>query len=217
MIDRRALLKDGSALALGAMALGAVASGGAQAEAAAGAGGPRPPWAAPGPDRPLLPDPAATPVPADPPFPRGLTRQERQHLETFRELDFDVFSSADWARLGESHAPWVRVHWPDGHYTDGLETHTADLAFLFSWAPDTRIREHPVRLAKNEFTAVTGVMRGTFSRPRPDGRGGTIAPTGRSYAINMATVGIWNRRLGVMDEEFLFWDDRAFNAQIGLA
>jgi hypothetical protein len=69
----------------------------------------------------------------------------------------------------------------------------------------------------NEFTAVTGVMRGTFTRPMPDGNGGHIPPTGKDYAINMATVGIWNRRKHYMDEEFLFWDNQAFYSQIGVA
>ncbi|GIF13965.1 hypothetical protein [Actinoplanes teichomyceticus] len=36
------------------------------------------------------------------------------------------------------------------------------------------------------------------------------------HAINMATVGVWNRRKGYRDEEFLFWDDRDFHRQIGL-
>jgi hypothetical protein len=31
----------------------------------------------------------------------------------------------------------------------------------------------------------------------------------------MATVGLWNRH-GVMDEEFLFWDNQSFYQQIGL-
>jgi len=59
------------------------------------------------------------------------------------------------------------------------------------------------------------VMQGTFTRPMPDGNGGFIQPTGKKYAINMATVGIWNRR-GTMDEEFLFWDNQTFYSQIGL-
>lgn len=58
-------------------------------------------------------------------------------------------------------------------------------------------------------------MEGTFTRPMPDGKGGFIQPTGKKYAINMATVGIWNRR-GTMDEEFLFWDNQTFYGQIGL-
>ena len=201
MTDRRTLLRTSGAVALGALAIGAVADG---SPALAGDA-----------YRKLLPDPATTPVP-NPPLPGGLSRTERAHLKTFDELDFEVFSHADWARLGESHAPNIRVHWPDGHYTDGLDKHTADLAAMFVWAPDTRIEEHPLRIAMNEFTAVVGVMRGTFTRPMPDGRGGFIAPTGRAYAITMCTVGIWNPRRRYMDEEFLFWDNQTFNSQIGL-
>jgi hypothetical protein len=203
MTDRRTLLRTGSAAALGAFALTAFAAGADPAEAVARHG------------YVPLPDPATTPVP-NPPFPEGLTRTERAHLSTFDELDFDVFTHADWARLGESHAQNIRAHWPDGHYTDGLDKHIADLAAMFVWAPDTRIKEHPIRIAKNHLTSVTGVLRGTFTRPMPDGKGGFIAPTGKKFAINMATIGLWNRH-GVMDEEFLFWDNLAFNQQIGLA
>jgi len=195
------MLKGGAAAAFGALAITAVTSGESLAQA-----GTRYPG--------LLPDPATTPVP-NPPFPNNLTRAERKHLETFDELDFEVFTHADWARLGESHAKNIRVHWPDGHYTDGIDKHIEDLAALFVWGPDTRILSHPLRVAKNELTCVTGVMEGTFTRPMPDGNGGFIQPTGKKYAINMATVGIWNRQ-GTMDEEFLFWDNQAFYSQIGL-
>lgn len=77
------------------------------------------------------------------------------------------------------------------------------------------ILSHPLQVAKNELTAVTGVTQGTVTRPMPDGKGGFIQPTGKKYAINMATVSIWNRR-GTMDEEFLFWDNQTFYSQIGL-
>jgi hypothetical protein len=200
-MERRSMLKGGAAAAFGALAITAVTSGESLAQA-----GTRYPG--------LLPDPATTPVP-NPPFPNNLTRAERKHLETFDELDFEVFTHADWARLGESHAKNIRVHWPDGHYTDGIDKHIDDLAALFVWGPDTRILSHPLRVAKNELTCVTGVMEGTFTRPMPDGNGGFIQPTGKKYAINMATVGLWNRQ-GTMDEEFLFWDNQAFYSQIGL-
>jgi hypothetical protein len=200
-MERRSMLRGGAAAAFGALAITAVTSGDSLAEAAQQYPG-------------LLPDPATTPVP-NPPYPQNLTRTERRHLETFDELDFEIFTHADWARLGESHAKNVRVHWPDGHYTDGIEQHVKDLAALFVWAPDTRILSHPLRVAKGELTAVTGVMQGTFTRPMPDGNGGFIQPTGKKYAINMATVGIWNRR-GTMDEEFLFWDNQTFYGQIGI-
>ncbi|EWM15015.1 ester cyclase [Kutzneria sp. 744] len=201
MLDRRTLIGRGGAAVFGALTLSAVADGTATATDT-------------GTHPHLMPDPASTPVP-NPPFASNLTAQEREHLKKFDELDFVVFSQADWARLHESHARTIRVHWPDGHYTDGIDKHIADLAAMFVWAPDTHINSHPLRIAKDNLTAVTGVMKGTFSRPMPDGKGGFIAPTGRSYSINMATVGLWNRQ-GTMDEEFLFWDNTNFYQQIGL-
>ncbi|MFI2189894.1 ester cyclase [Streptomyces sioyaensis] len=202
MIDRRKLLRSGGAATLGALAITAVSSGSDLATAASR-------------HRELYGDPASTPD-AESLWPPDLTHRERCNLETFDELDFVVYSGQQWDRLGESHAQNIRVHWPDGHYTDGLEQHIADLAAQFVWAPDSHIDEHPLRVAKGELTAVTGVVRGTFSRPMPNGKGGFIQPTGKKFSLNMATVGLWNRQ-GVMDEEFLFMDNQALAQQIGLA
>jgi hypothetical protein len=83
------------------------------------------------------------------------------------------------------------------------------------FAPDMNIKVHPLRLAKDNLTAVMGVLRGTFSKPMPDGQGGTIAPTGKAFAVDMVPVGIWNRQ-GTMDEEFLFWDNRTFYGEMGV-
>jgi SnoaL-like polyketide cyclase len=161
-----------------------------------------------------MPNPANGGV-TSPPFPANLTAGERTHLETFDTLDFDVFSNQDWARLSESHARNIRVHFPDGHYTDGIDRHIADMAAWFEFAPDMQIKVHPLRLAKDNLTAVMGVLKGTFSKPMPDGKGGSIAPTGKSFAVDMVTVGIWNRQ-GTMDEEFLFWDNQTFYGEMGV-
>ncbi|MFD5428829.1 ester cyclase [Streptomyces sp. NPDC127084] len=202
MIDRRNVLRGGGAAALGALAITAVASGTDLAAAATGT-------------REMLGDPASTPE-AESLWPANLTRTERKHLEVFDELDFAIYSGQQWDRIGESHAQNIRVHWPDGHYTDGIDRHIADMKSQFVWAPDTRITEHPIRIAKDNLTSVTGVMQGTFTRPMPDGKGGFIQPTGKKFSINMATVGIWNKH-AVMEEEFLFWDNLTFYRQIGLA
>ena len=110
------------------------------------------------------------------------------------------------------------MHWPDGHSTKGLEKHIEDLKFMFSFAPDNRIKEHPVRFgtADGEWTAVTGWLEGTFTKPMvlPDGK--SIPPTGKAYRIPMATICHWGRD-GVMFEEYLFWDNGEFMKQIGLA
>ncbi len=137
------------------------------------------------------------------------------HLVTFDTLDYTVFSNQQWTRLHESHSPDVKVHWPDGHMTQGLDQHIADLKALFVYAPDTRIKEHPIRFGSGKFTAVTGVFEGTFTQPKPIGNGKFIQPTGKAFKMPMATIGIWEN--GVMVEEHLFWDNQTYMRQIGLA
>ncbi len=143
------------------------------------------------------------------------TDMVQEHLKTFDELDFDVFSNQKWDRLSESHADDIVVTWPDGHETKGIAKHIEDLKAMFVYAPDTSIKVHPIRFGTDEWTCVMGVMTGTFSRPMPIGDGKTIPPTGKSFKLNMATIGHWKG--GTMDHEWLFWDNQAFMKQIGLA
>jgi hypothetical protein len=138
-----------------------------------------------------------------------------EHLARFDDLDFHVFTYQQWARLHESHSQDVVVHWPDGHQTKGIEKHIEDLKAMFVYAPDTRILVHPVKIGSGEWTSVIGVMEGTFTQPMPTADGKTIPPTGKPYKIVMCTVGHWKN--GVMDEEYLFWDNLTFMKQIGLA
>jgi hypothetical protein len=136
------------------------------------------------------------------------------HLKSFDELDFDVFSNQKWDRLKESHAKDIKVFWPDGHVVIGIETHIEDLKKLFVHAPDTRIKEHPIKFGSGNYTLVTGVFEGTFTKPMPIGNGKFIQPTGKAFKMPMATVGIWKD--GVMIEEHLFWDNQTYAMQIGL-
>jgi SnoaL-like polyketide cyclase len=137
-----------------------------------------------------------------------------KNLVEFDTLDFTVFSNQEWARFHESHAQNIKVYWPDGHMTEGLDIHIEDLKKLFIHAPDTRIKEHPIRFGSGNYTAVTGVFEGTFSKPMPIGDGKFIQPTGKSFKMPMATIGIWKD--GVMTEEHLFWDNQTYLNQIGL-
>jgi len=139
-----------------------------------------------------------------------------KNLERFDTLDFTVFTNQQWDRLHESHAADIRVYWPDGHMTEGIEKHIQDLKALFVFAPDTRINEHPIRLGSGNVTAVTGVFEGTFTKPMPIGNGKTIPPTGKAFKLPMCTVGIWKTD-GTMSEEHLYWDNQTFMKQIGLA
>ena len=107
------------------------------------------------------------------------------------------------------------VTWPDGHETNGIATHIEDLKAMFVYAPDTNIAVHPIKFGSGEWTCVTGVMTGTFSRPMPMPDGKTVPPTGKSFKLNMVTIGHWKD--GKMDHEWLFWDNQTFMKQIGLA
>lgn len=109
-----------------------------------------------------------TPAPGPEEFGRALAGPEAAaHIATFDALDFEVFTHQQWGRLHESHAHDVIVSWPDGHDTTGIETHIHDLQQLFIHAPDTAISVHPVRIASGDWTAVTGIMTGTFTQPMP--------------------------------------------------
>jgi SnoaL-like polyketide cyclase. len=137
-----------------------------------------------------------------------------ENLVKFDTLDFTVFSNQQWVRMHESHAKNIKVNWPDGHFTIGLDRHIADLKAMFVYAPNTSIKEHPIRFGSKNYTCVTGIMTGTFSNPMPIGDGKFIQPTGKSFSIPMCTVGIWKD--GVMVEEYLFWDNQTYMNQLGL-
>jgi len=137
-----------------------------------------------------------------------------KNLTTFDTLDFTVFTNQQWTRLHESHAKDIKVHWPDGHTTVGIEQHIEDLKAMFVYAPDTRVSAHPIRIGDGKYTAVTGTFEGTFTKPMPLPGGLSIPPTGKSFSMPMATVGVWEN--GVMTEEYLFWDNQTYMKQIGL-
>jgi hypothetical protein len=137
-----------------------------------------------------------------------------KNLVTFDTLDYTVFTNQEWTRLHESHAKDVKVFWPDGHMTQGIDIHIKDLKALFVYAPDTRIKEHPIRFGSGDYTAVTGIMEGTFTKPMPIGEDKFIQPTGKAFKLPMATIAHWKN--GVIIEEYLYWDNQTYMNQIGL-
>lgn len=139
-----------------------------------------------------------------------------KNLTTFDTLDYTVFSNQEWVRLHESHSHDIKVNWPDGHFTTGIDKHIEDLKAMFVYAPDTRIKQHPIRFGSGngEWTCVTGVFEGTFTKPMPIGNGKFIQPTGKKFSMPMCTIGHWKD--GIMIEESLFWDNMTYMNQIGL-
>jgi predicted ester cyclase len=150
-----------------------------------------------------------------PPPPQAQQPTVERNLRTFDVLDFDVFSNQKWDRLHEGHAEDIVVTWPDGHETRGIDVHIEDLKALFVYAPDIEIKVHPIRFGSGDWTAATGIMTGTFTRPMPIGNGQFIQPTGKRFALPMATIAHWTN--GRMDHEWLFWDSQEFMKQLRLA
>jgi len=135
----------------------------------------------------------------------------------FDSLDFDLYSNQKWDQFNISHADNITVYYPDGNTTTGLYPQHIDmLKPMFVFAPDTKIKEHPVKFGRGDWTCVVGEMEGTFSAPMPIGKGKSIPPTGKKFKLRMTTVGHWGQD-GKMSEEYLFWDNQAFMKQIGLA
>lgn len=137
-------------------------------------------------------------------------------LIRFDSLDYEFYSNQDWKNFSISHADDIKVYYPDGMITTGLHPQHIDmLTPMFAFAPDTKIKNHPVRFGSGDWTCVIGEMEGTFSQPMPIGNGKTIPPTNKKFKLSMSTIGHWKD--GKMIEEYLFWDNQSFMKQIGLA
>jgi predicted ester cyclase len=157
---------------------------------------------------------ADAPVANDTATAPGYTKEQKINLASFDDLDFRVYSGQKWDEFPKSHAPDILVHYPDGSTTTGLAAHLDKLKPQFAFAPDTKIKEHPIKLADGNMTAIQGVMEGTFSKPMDLGNGKVVQPTGKKYKLSMMTIGRWEN--GVMKEEWLFWDNASFMQQIGV-
>ena len=142
---------------------------------------------------------------------RGMANE---NVRAFDVLEFDVLTNQKWDRLSESHTDDVIVTYPDGTETKGIQKHIDSLKFLFGYAPDTSIKVHPIRIGNGNWTSVTSIVTGTFTRPMTLPNGTVIQPTGKKYSLRVATIGHWKN--GKMDHEWLYWDSKDYFAQLGI-
>jgi predicted ester cyclase len=143
-------------------------------------------------------------------------RLTQERLRRFDSLDFQYYNNQQWDSFAISHADNIKVYYPDGTVTTGLNPeHINMLTPLFAFAPDTKITKHPVSFGSGDWTAVIGEMEGTFSKPMDMGNGKVIQPTGKKFKLSMSTIAHWKD--GKMVEEYLHWDNYAMMKQIGVA
>jgi len=146
---------------------------------------------------------------------KGKHDQVQANLKRFDQLDFEAYSERKNMKLfKEIHCLDVKVVFPDGRTTEGIEQHVTDINGLFNGTPDSRITAHPISFGSGEWTVTTGVMEATFSEAMklPDGK--TIVPTGKKVKMPMATIARWKN--GCIAEEHLFWDNAEYMKQLGL-
>lgn len=146
---------------------------------------------------------------------KGKQDQVQAHLKRFDQLDFEAYSERKNMKLfREIHCPDVKVVFPDGRTTQGIDQHVTDIDGLFNGTPDSRITAHPIAFGSGEWTVATGVMEATFSEPMklPDGK--SMAPTGKKVKMSMATIAKWKN--GCIAEEHLFWDNAEYMKQLGI-
>lgn len=137
-----------------------------------------------------------------------------KNIASFDHLDFVSFNEQDWETFNEIHAPDVLVGWPDGRETHGTEEHSVDVEFVFSYAPDIQIIDHPVTFGQGPWTAGMGVVEGTFTEPMILRDGTVIEPTGKKFKYTMITIAKWQD--GQITEEYLYWDNAEVTRQMGL-
>ena len=142
-------------------------------------------------------------------------RHIKQHLTRLDSMDFFVFTHRRWDKLRNSHASDIVVHWPDGRRTQGLAKHIEGLRAMLAYAPDARIQMQPIMFESDDWTCVIGDMQGTFSKPMPLPHGKKISPTRKPFKIKVCAVSHWNKK-GIMDEEYLFWDNQSLMQQMGV-
>ena len=141
--------------------------------------------------------------------------QVQANLKRFDQLDFDAYSHRkDMKLFAEIHCADVKVVFPDGRTTHGIEQHLKDIEGLFNGTPDSRVTAHPIAFGSGDWTAATGVLEATFSEPMQLPDGSSIPPTGNKVKLNMATIARWKN--GCIAEEHLFWDNAEYMKQLGL-
>jgi SnoaL-like domain len=109
------------------------------------------------------------------------TSEEKANLERFDKLDFDAWNNRNWTLFREIHAPDVLVVDFKGNTTKGIDAHVKWSMAAISADPESRLLDHPIKIAAGNWTAVTGTNE----------RNGT-----------MVTIAHWKN--GRIAEEYLF-------------
>jgi len=139
-----------------------------------------------------------------------------KHLELFDQLDFEAYSKQDWDLFRQIHCDDVVVSDSMGNSSKGIDAHVAAMQQVFSWAPDSHVVDHPIKIGQGDYTAVTGHTHLTFTKPMPLPDGTTLPPTGKASDGTMVTIARWRGNC-IAEEQLFFPDSSVSGHQLGLA
>lgn len=139
----------------------------------------------------------------------------KANLEKFDKVDESFSQRKDMKLFRELHCADVKVFFPDGRTTVGVDQHVQDIEGMFNGTPNLRVTSHPVKVGSGEWTAVTGIGEATFSEPMKLPDGSSIPPTGKTGQILMATFARWSN--GCIAEEHLYFDGATYMKGLGLS
>jgi hypothetical protein len=138
------------------------------------------------------------------------------NAQRMQKLD-DAWNGRDWDTFDSYHDHHsVAVHWPGQESpTLGGHDHRAEAIRFCNAFPDNRVHNQPydILFGDGDFTCFVTRFTGPFTAPLELPDGTTIQPTGKSFDVLYSTTAKWDN--GKIVDEYLFYDNGTFLAQIG--
>lgn len=140
------------------------------------------------------------------------------HLLALMKKGDDAFNSRDLATMKATHHPdMVAYVTGSKEPVRGEPAHAKLMQGMFRSFPDVHVHNdpYPIQFGSDDWITVICRVTRTFTGEMtlPDGK--VIAPTGKAFDVDFATIAKWDGDLLI--EEHVFWDSALQAQQIRLA
>ena len=141
--------------------------------------------------------------------------KEKRHLALCEILNFKGSNNFDLSIIRKIYDENVTIIMADGKKIQGLENHINEMRGMYEMAPDIKIIKHVVQFASGDWSAVSQLMQGTFSKPMKyfnNGKEEIIQPTNKKFSMEACSLILWKNDKII--EERIYWNDNYFKEQI---
>ena len=137
------------------------------------------------------------------------------NLQLMKSLD-DAWNAQDWETFNQRHAEETDVYWPGQRSpTHGRSNHRQESIEFFKTFENTLENDpYLVQFSQGDWTCTVAQWRGRMVGPMKAPGGRVVAPTGRTFELEICTVARWKD--GQIVEEKLFFDQLGLLRQIGV-